>query len=370
MSVRLFYAYAKADRRLRNALEPHLSLLQREGLIEQWHDRMITAGQEWRGQIDEHLDDADLILLLVSADFLASDYCYDVEMTRGMERHRLGEAVVVPIILRPVDWKTAPFSVLQALPTDAKPITKWSNRDEAFLDVAKGIRRRIAELSAGKSPATVTSPLKATDSPSAEAEPLGFLDHMAEIERAGEDAIAVLNEISELTVLVSKKTEARTEQVSELTARGKPSGIEFLRVAAGMAEDLRGFASALNERLPRYVEHWGRMRSGIAGMVARYGDRFGPTRDDLEKVRVGDTDLRAHIASAEKSVRGLRQTLDNNRGIARVLNEAIRAASAALERLASEYAASQQDVVDLDAQISSALEKPAAKSSTATQPGS
>jgi hypothetical protein len=96
--------------------------------------------------IDEHLNTAQIILLLISPDFLASDYCYDIELTRAMERHAAGDASVIPVILREVDWKSAPFGKLQALPKNAFPVTSWENRDQAFADVARGIRQAVEEL--------------------------------------------------------------------------------------------------------------------------------------------------------------------------------------------------------------------------------
>ena len=142
----IFFAYAREDEDLRDELEKHLSILKRKQLITGWHDRRIGAGREWEGEIDKHLNTAQLILLLVSSDFLASDYCWDVEVKRAMERHEAGEARVIPVILRPVDWKSALFGKLQALPTDAKPVTIWSDRDEAFFDVAQGIRAAVVDL--------------------------------------------------------------------------------------------------------------------------------------------------------------------------------------------------------------------------------
>jgi hypothetical protein len=147
--VELFYSYSHKDEELRNELENHLSILKRKGVITGWHDRRIGAGKEWKGQIDAHLNSAAVILLLISSDFLASDYCYDVEMKRALERHDAGEARIIPVILRAVDWKGAPFGKLQCLPTDAKPVTSWPNRDEAFRDVAQGIRKAVEELLVG-----------------------------------------------------------------------------------------------------------------------------------------------------------------------------------------------------------------------------
>ena len=131
---------------LRNKLVKHLSPLERKGVITAWHDRDITAGSEWAGQIDQRLETAKVILLLISADFLASDYCYDIELKRAIERHEMGEACVIPVLLRDVDWGEAPFSKLQALPQNAKPVTNWTNLDQAFTDVTKGIRRSVEQL--------------------------------------------------------------------------------------------------------------------------------------------------------------------------------------------------------------------------------
>lgn len=145
-TIKVFFSYSHKDRDLRDELDKHLSALQRQGWITTWNDREIEAGQKWATQIDEHLNTAQVILLLVSSDFLASDYCYDVEAGRAMERYRAGDAQVIAVILRPVDLEGTPFSDFQCLPTDAKPVTSWSNRDEAFLDITKGIRKVIEKL--------------------------------------------------------------------------------------------------------------------------------------------------------------------------------------------------------------------------------
>src|SRR3954471_19312466 len=145
----LFYSYSSKDGALRDELETALSLLRRQGVLSGWHDRRVEAGTEWERQIDQHLEAADVILLLVSADFLASDYCYDKEMKRALERHGAGVARVIPVILRPCDWDSAPFWKLQALPKDGKPVTTWKDRDEAFTDIARGIRTAVPSLAAG-----------------------------------------------------------------------------------------------------------------------------------------------------------------------------------------------------------------------------
>lgn len=142
--LEVFLSYAHKDEKFRAELSSHLASLKREGVIKDWHDRQISAGEEWADEIDVHINSARIILLLVSADFLASDYSYAIEMKRALERHEANQACVIPIILRPCDWTKAPFGKLQALPKNAKPVSKWGNRDEAFLSIVEGIRK-VAE---------------------------------------------------------------------------------------------------------------------------------------------------------------------------------------------------------------------------------
>ncbi len=144
--VEIFFSYSHKDEDLRDELATHLSILERNGIISGWHDRLIEAGEEWENHIDERMNSARVVLLLVSSDFIASNYCWNVEVKRAMERHKEGEACVVPVILRPVNWRTAPFGKLQALPKDAKPVTTWSNRDEAFLNISKGIEAVVGRF--------------------------------------------------------------------------------------------------------------------------------------------------------------------------------------------------------------------------------
>ena len=139
-AVRVFISYSHKDEALRDRLATHLSNLQWQGIIDSWYDRQLTAGTEWDNKIKTELEAADIILLLISPDFIASKYCRDVEIPIALQRHEAKLAYVVPVILRPFDWFDAPFAKLQAFPKDAKPITTWPNQDEAFVSVAQGIR--------------------------------------------------------------------------------------------------------------------------------------------------------------------------------------------------------------------------------------
>jgi internalin A len=140
-AAKVFYSYSHKDESLRNELETHLTLLHRQGLIESWHDRDIEAGDEWRRKIDENLERADIILLLVSADFIASDYCYEIELKRALERHAKNEARVIPVYVRDANWRNAPFASLQGLPGKALAVTRGPDKDSAWRDVSEGIER-------------------------------------------------------------------------------------------------------------------------------------------------------------------------------------------------------------------------------------
>lgn len=142
---KVFMSYSHKDESLRDELETHLSLLKREGVISTWHDRKILAGDEFESEIDENIEDSDIILLLISPYFIASDYCYDIEMKRALERHKNGDSRVIPIILEHCDWHPAPFGKLLALPKDGNPVTEYPNQNKAFTEIAKGIRRVINE---------------------------------------------------------------------------------------------------------------------------------------------------------------------------------------------------------------------------------
>jgi internalin A len=150
--LRLFYSYSHKDEDHQADLEIHLSLLRRKGLLETWSDRKITPGQEWAGEIDKALERANIILLLISSDFIASNYCYDIEMKRALKRHNAKEARVIPIIVRDCDWNIEPLRKLKALPKDAKPIKLWPDKDTAWKNVATGISSVIGELRGDRHP--------------------------------------------------------------------------------------------------------------------------------------------------------------------------------------------------------------------------
>ncbi len=144
--ITVVYSYSHSDAELRDQLETHLALLKRTGVISTWHDRKITAGEEWKGKIDDQFKQADLILLLVSADFVSSDYCWDIEMKMALERHEKGEARVVPVIIRECQWHKAPFARLEPLPKSGKAVMESPSLDRAWKTVADGIEEAALEM--------------------------------------------------------------------------------------------------------------------------------------------------------------------------------------------------------------------------------
>lgn len=157
--AKVFFSYSHDDEQYRDQLEKHLASLRHEGLIESWHDRRIQAGQHLENEIDLQINAADVILLLVSSSFLDSRYCYSIEITRALERNAAGEALIIPVIVRPCDWHSTPLGNLLAAPKDGKAITTWPNYDEAYTDVARQIRAVVTSISpAVTSPAALAVP--------------------------------------------------------------------------------------------------------------------------------------------------------------------------------------------------------------------
>lgn len=144
--VKVFISYAHEDEEYKDKLIKHLIGLKRKNIIEEWHDRKILPGQELDNEISENLLEADIILLMISVDFLNSDYCYEKEMKKALEMNKEGVAKVIPIIVRKCDWMDSPFAKLNALPTDAKYIKSWNDEDEAYMNIIDGIKKVIKNM--------------------------------------------------------------------------------------------------------------------------------------------------------------------------------------------------------------------------------
>jgi hypothetical protein len=176
MAVKIFFCYAHPDEDLLMKLKSHLSPLRNQGLIDVWHDRNISAGTEWEQEIKEQLNAAQIILLLVSPDFMASNYIHNVELKRAIERHQRGEARVIPVILRYIYWQGEPLGKLQALPKDGKPVKSWTDVDEALYDVTQGLRKVVEEVM----PTLLPPPLQAPHIEPSQAESRKTIDGLAQ----------------------------------------------------------------------------------------------------------------------------------------------------------------------------------------------
>jgi len=158
-SLGVFFSYSRRDEELRIELEKHLKPLERAGMIECWHDRHITAGRCFDDDINEQIRRADIVLLLISPDFLSSDYCAEKEVTVALKHQSDGQCRVVPVILRPADWRSE-FGHLEALPTGGIAVTEWLDWDKAFLDITERIRDIVKEFRQPSATASPDSPLK------------------------------------------------------------------------------------------------------------------------------------------------------------------------------------------------------------------
>jgi hypothetical protein len=200
--IRVFCSYSHLDEQLRDELSKHLSVLKRQGVISEWYDRLIPPGEKWAETIDDRINQAQIILLLISSDFLASDYCYEIEMKRALERDEKGEAIAIPIILRDCLWQDAPFGKLQALPKNGTPVEDWPKQDKAFKNIAEGIRQAVKRLR------------DETARPAAPPKP-----RRLDIEQFGQDLIR--QEVEEINVvhpyLLGDKFVGREKELGDLT---------------------------------------------------------------------------------------------------------------------------------------------------------
>lgn len=146
MPTKVFISYSHKDEEFKNDLVEHMSGLVRSGVISQWNDRKITSGTDWSKEVSENLQNAEIILFLISASFLNSDYCVNIEAETALDMHKSGRAQLIPIVIRPVEWADSPLSGLQGLPKDAQPVSSWNNQDEAWVNVIQGIRKHIDEF--------------------------------------------------------------------------------------------------------------------------------------------------------------------------------------------------------------------------------
>lgn len=172
MPANIFLSYSHEDEAYRDRVEKHLALLKHEGLIMVWHDHRIGAGEPIDGAINRALETSDVILLLISAGFMSSNYCYSKEMTAAMERHADGRSVVIPVIIHPCDWHSSPFGGLKATPDNGKAVSQWANIEEAYSIIARDVRAAVGKFGGSRSVTAAPVFARATPSASSAREPL------------------------------------------------------------------------------------------------------------------------------------------------------------------------------------------------------
>ncbi len=144
--VKIFISYAHKDEPFKEELELHLKTLQRRGIIETFSDREVRPGEVWEAEISAKLQEAEIVLFLISPDFVGSDYMWDGEVKKALHRYWKGELVIIPVLIRPADIKGLDIDRFQALPANGKAVSQWADRDEAWLSVTQGLQKTIEAL--------------------------------------------------------------------------------------------------------------------------------------------------------------------------------------------------------------------------------
>ncbi len=364
-TMKIFSVYSHRDEDLRDELEVHLALLKHQDLIRSWHDREIVPGTDWNEAILEELESADLILLLVSSDFLASDFCYGTEMKRALERHEAREARAVPIILRECDWETAPFAKIQALPKNAQPVTSWRNKDEAWTSVSKGIRQILEDLAVipertdgdelagvvttGASSVTavqdsgqaeyVDSPALLADDNDIEDE--GLFDLVDKSN--GHAAIATQTlmridaEIADLGRRMGERGK-ESEELKDPDGKLSPKNSKFIWNQVAM--DMEQFSISMEARIPLYADQQLKMLDALtrAAKIQKEIVTDGETPGTVKTLK----GLKAIIEKSSSQISSFRQTITSQGRHTTSFNRAKKKAASSVQKLLTELNAGHE----------------------------
>ena len=356
VALKIFFCYAHEDKKMLNELKKHLISFQKVGIVEMWHDADISAGVEWEPEIAKHLNSAHIILLLISADFIASDYCYGTELKRAIERHELKEARVIPIILRPVYWQGAPFARLQALPTGAKPIISsiWYTLDEALLDVVNGIGRAIKYFQ------TTTSVRNSQ-----------LREYVFQEVRKGRPISEVLKECDpSLDTLFQTIIEAAVGRISEVIHMGKPTrnalkdcspGLEYLFEVAISKYSSESSDSVLQARIEKLLNEISAVGDGDLRVQAEVTpDEFGVLADSfnyiIEELASMIIRVQRTAAAVSESTTGLLHAMQAQRQAVGSITHVVKdIASSATESMKYDVISTQAKQLD-DIMVSTVLQ--------------
>lgn len=354
--VDVFFAYSHKDESLLDEMREHLALLRRQGRIGEWYDRKIEAGEEWGRQIDQKLESCDLILLLVSASFMNSDYCFEKELNAAIYRHVRNEARVIPIILRPFDnWKNAPFGQLQALPRDGQAVMTWPNRDEAWVNVVAGIRKVVETLSrmpprAEASRLTSDQPALEKDAPIADEiyEP-GLVEYLGDVQKSSAEIWSRLRALDEFGPEFAKgpKPSALPSQSGDPVSDVEGPIAVFSELAVWLADAgstieaemipmhaawscLRAcdvlFGSLLPVETPEDRERAKELLSTIPGHPEHFPELIaglGDTKGKLDAYRGKSAELNSAVRRFERALQDSIEVLTEGRAVAAYLSEVL-----------------------------------------------
>jgi hypothetical protein len=319
----VFYSYSHKDAEWRDRVATYLAPLRQQKKIVEWHDRRIEPGVDWDSEITGQLESANLIVFLISADFLASDYCFGIERARALERLKRGEVRVAPILLKPCLWQESVFSALQFIPRDNKPVCSWASTDDALLSVANEVRAIVSD--------PIPTP---TPDPSEVAKANEFANSL-ELVRVQIRSYGNLYERTRQRMVASNERTARMEQIlckmRELACAAYPLLDELAR-SPSPGERLAAVAIlqvfAAEKYLPFLVALVGSEKPFI-GYHAAKALRFAVNALDPRASQL----LSAAIEEAQGKLNSAAFGLDSGRGV--MLREAARELRAMVQSLAA-----------------------------------
>jgi hypothetical protein len=298
---------AREDRSLRDELLAHLAALTYQGLISTWHDGLLEPGAERDSTIQQRLSAATVIVPLISSDFIASEDCHARQLNAATMCTAAGTAIVLPVIVRACDWRHLELGRLKVLPDNAKAVASWANRDEAWENVALGIRAAICRppeqglVSRGASGAHEADSLRPADR--------GLLDHREMLDRHTGILLESARNIASTMALFNGQTRSLNRRLATMSDEElrRMSNKERLRITNNFVSAMTDMKNALFAQLPSFSqsiqEVFGSM-SGIthllgslppsrsretleanAAVVEGYRDQLGEAAEALEQYR-------------------------------------------------------------------------------------
>jgi len=332
--LKVFISYSHKDEKYKDLLIAHLAPLKRRKIIKEWHDRELIPGQEWDKRINKELLDSDLILLLVSADFLASNYCYDFEIKKAIERHNLGEAMILPIILRPCDWKDLPFSKIQGLPKNAKPLSTWTNIDEGFLSVVEGIKSSVQNFKKNKIKEKSKVENKSKEKQSLISEELGLMDYQELSEEYISLSNLALSKISDATSWVGDEISSKANEITALTLNGNEVNRKELKnIFMRTAKVMNNFAKKIEPEIPLFYENFDKAMSSFTGLIEIYKSDFEVDEDEIITAYDSLSSLASSVLESIDSMKGFLDSINGLPRMSKEINQARKNVAIKLEGL-------------------------------------